>query len=307
MEVLRALAALSIVFSVVGFCIYKSRHMLALTPFFAPLGVCVLHLYCAYWIFFESVSFGELFSAFALAQISSRPVHSILNRIELAVVQVHRDEMAHKAFASELKISFALYLRPFYTTDRFSFYGLSTRWGGVDLESVISDACKSWGMLLGLGRQGDAVGAGKLYSRDDEWKEKFTQLAGRASVIVVVPGVGDGSLFEIEWIIHHGLLGNTTFLMPPSTLLRIPGRQHLAIASEGDSNDQYDATNWAIISTCLKPMGILLPPYDPEGAVIQFCGSEGHFSQHRLGRDVRSIKNVLRERLAPPNATSSQA
>ncbi|EJM69334.1 hypothetical protein PMI29_01957 [Pseudomonas sp. GM49] len=307
MEVLRALAALWVVLGIVGFWIYKSRYMLALTPFFAPLIVCVLHLYCAYWIYFKSTSFGEPFLALALAQFASRPAHSVLNRIDLAAVQIHRDMVAHKIFDSGLTAPFALYLRPFSTTDRFSFYGLSTKWGGVDLESLIAYACKPWGLLLGLGREGDAVGAGKLYSSDEEWEKKFAQLSDKASAIVVVPGVGRGSLFEIEWIIQHGLLDKTTFLMPPSTLLRMPGRSRWASSSNQELLEQNDALNWVNVSVHLKPLGILLPPYDPEGAVIQFYGSKGHFSQQTLGRDVPSIKQVLRDRVSQPDGRQRHA
>lgn len=302
MEILRTLTALSIVLSVLGFWVYKARYMLALTPFFAPVIICALHLYSAYWIYFKSTSIGELFLAFAVPQLASRFVHSTLNRLDLSFVQIRRDAIAHKIFDSGLTAPFALYLRPFATTDRFNFYGLSTKWGGIDLESVIAYACEPWGLFLGLGREGNAVGAGKLYSTDAEWEEKFARLADNARVIVVVPGVGEGSLFEIEWIIQQGLLPKTIFLMPPSSLFCVPGRSRWAHSTNRDLQDQNDAARWATVSVSVKRLGILLPPYHSEGAVIQFHDNSGQSSQRRLGRDVPSIRRALRATLCPVQA-----
>ncbi|MBN6774207.1 hypothetical protein JRG42_12530 [Pseudomonas granadensis] len=300
MELLRALTALSIVLSIIGFWVYKYRHFLLLTPLLAPLTISALHFYCAYWIFFKSTSFWGLFVAYGAAQVSSRPVHSVLNRIDLIIVQKRRDKLARDRFDSGLTIPFALYLRPFATTDRLNFSGLSTKWGGVDLESLIASACRPWGLLIGLGRKGDAVGAGKLCCSDRDWEEMFFRLSEKAESIIVVPGVSKGSFFEIEWIMSHGFLAKTTFLMPPTTQLRMSDRAGLAFTSNHCLGERDYAKNWENVRVRLRALEILLPPYEQCGSLIQFCGDEGLYSQYMFGSGVPSIKQVLVDRLSNP-------
>lgn len=300
MEILRALVALSIVASVIGFWFYKSRHFLLLTPFFAPLVISVLHLSCACWIYFKSLTFWGLVIAYGFAQLASRPVHSVLNRLDLTLVQNRRDQKAAEIFDSGLAVPFALYLRPFKTTDRLNLSGLSTKWGGVDLESLIANACRPWGLLLGLGRKGDAVGAGKLCCSDDDWKEMFFQLSEAAIAIIVVPGVSGGTFFEIESIISRGFLGKTTFLMPPATELQLSERSTLALTTGHDFTERDYAKNWEDVRACLQAMGIWLPPYDQCGSLIQFCDNEGLFSQYMFKKGVPSVKQVLVDHLSNP-------
>lgn len=301
MEILRALVALSIVGSVIVFWFYKSRHFLLQTPFFASLVISLLHLSCAYWIYFKSSGFWEVFMAYGLAQLASRPVHSVLNRLDLTLEQNRRDRKAVEIFDSGLAVPFALYLRPFKTTDRLNLSGLSTKWGGIDLESLIANACSPWGPLLGLGRKGDAVGAGKLCSSDDDWKAMFFQLSEAASAIIVVPGVNGGTFFEIESIINRGLLGKTTFLMPPAFELPIFQRSPILALVTGHGPPESDyARNWENVRACLQTMGIRLPPYNQGGSLIQFCGTEGSFSQYKFERGLPSVQQVLAERLSHP-------
>ncbi|KJZ64361.1 hypothetical protein [Pseudomonas fluorescens] len=300
METLRTLAALSIVASCIGFWIYKSRHYLLLTPFFAPLVISVLYLCSAYWIYFNSSSFWGLFVAFALPQLVCNPLHPVLNRIDLAVAQSLRDQNAAEVFNSGLAIPFALYLRPFKVTDRLNFSGVSAKWGGVDLESLIANACRPWGLLLGLGREGDAVGAGKLCCSDDDWKEMFFQLSEAAKSIIVVPGISGGSFYEIKYILSRGLLGKTTFLMPPKTLLRMSDRSFSALTTDHDPTEHDYSKEWEDVRIYLQAMGIMLPLYDRCGSLIQFHGNEGMFSQYKFETGVPSVKHVLAERLSHP-------
>lgn len=298
MELLRTLAALFIVLSIIGFWIYKSRYFLLLTPLLAPLVVSALHLYCAYWIYFKSTGFGNLAIAYGAAQFLSRPIHSALNRIDLILVQNRRDEMAAKIFDSGLTIPFALYLRPFAVADRLSFYGLSTKWGGVDLESLIANACRPWGPLLGLGRPGEAIGAGRIYSSDEDWEEMFFRLAEKARSIIVVPAISTCTFLEIEWIKSNGFLSKTIFLMPPTTHLRISEMASLAFTSNHGLSERDYAKNWEDVRVRLCGLGIVLPPYAQGGSLIQFFGDEGLFSQYMFGGGVPSIKKVLADRLS---------
>lgn len=298
MEILRTVAALSIVASVIGYWMYKSRYFLLLTPFFAPLMISALHLFSAYWIYFHSSSVWGLIFAFGLPQLISRPVNLVLTYMDLAVVQSRRDYKAMTIVDSGLTVPFALYLRPFKTTDRLDFYGLSTKWGGIDLESLIANACSSWGLLLGLGREGDAIGAGKLCSSDDDWEEMFFRLSQATKSIIVVPGLTNGCFTEIKSIISRRLLDKSIFLMPPAVPRSIFDWTAFAHTADHDPNERDYAKEWEDVRTCLQAMGIKLPPYDRLGSLIQFRGNEGSFSQYMFEKGVPSVKRVLVERLS---------
>lgn len=53
-----------------------------------------------------------------------------------------------------------------------------------------------------------------MVATDTTWRERFRQLAERATTIVVVPGVQSGILSEIRWLRVSGLLVNAIFFKP---------------------------------------------------------------------------------------------
>lgn len=297
---MRALVATSIVLGVAGFWVYKARYLL-LTPLVAPLAISALHVYCAYWIVFESTGIAELLVAFALASALSRPMHTLLNRIELAWLQKYRDHRANRIFNAELTVPFALYLRPFAVTDRLGFYGISAKWGGVDLEALLAHSCRSWGELLALGQPGEAIGAGRIVSSDEDWKNKFHLLAERAKIIIVIPAINEGTFFEIAWLKSNRLLRKTIFVMPPKTLLRMSERAQLAFTPNYDRTAKDYAKNWEDVRARAEDIGLRFPPYAQRGALIESSSDGAGYSEYMFGEGVPSIKNVFNDRLGVQN------
>jgi hypothetical protein len=234
----------------------------------------------------------DMFVAIGLGGLlGGRTVTSLLTRMELTFAQKRRDGRAAKLHWSKTE-PFVLYLRPFSVTDRLSLIGISTKWGGMDIESLIANSCRSCGELLALGQPGESIGAGRISSPDHSWKDSFVRLAERARAIVVIPAKNAGTLFEIEYIKINGLLGKTMFLMPPRTV-----KTFSELSFEG-SNERDYAENWAHVREVLLELGINVPPYSQSGAVIEFIDDGAHYSQTPFGPGVASIKQVLNSHLA---------
>lgn len=296
MELLRTLVAVSMVLGVIVFLVIKFYYYL-LVPLFAPLALAALYLYCAYWILFESTSLVQLLVAYALAQSLSRPLHAILNRIEIAWLQRRRDNRANQVLEANLKAPFALYLRPFVVTDRLGFYGISSKWGGADLEAIIAQSCRSWGELLALGRPGEAVGAGRIAIPENAWKEKFYTLSERAKAIILIPSARQGTFFEMEWLKNNRHLAKTMFLMPPKTRLRGSEMLQLAFTTNYSRAEKDYSKDWESMRTRAEAIGLRFPPYSQAGALIQFRSGGDDFVQYDLGEDVPMIRRVLNEHL----------
>jgi hypothetical protein len=68
--------------------------------------------------------------------------------------------------------------------------------------------------LVGLGRPGEAIGAGRYMTDDVDWQSVFEPLASAASGIIVVPSLTSGTRWEIEWIVQNKMLNKTLFIYP---------------------------------------------------------------------------------------------
>jgi hypothetical protein len=71
-------------------------------------------------------------------------------------------------------------------------------------------------MLISIGYPNNKEGAGRIITTDSTWRERFQQLAERATTIVVVPGYSEGVISEIRWLKGSGLLVNAIFFKPAS-------------------------------------------------------------------------------------------
>jgi hypothetical protein len=109
---------------------------------------------------------------------------------------------------------FALYLRPFaLEKDAFVNQLLSREMSKFD--HILQSHYEPLGItLLSIGSQINKEGAGHVVTTDDQWRERFRQLAERATTIVVVPGVQPGIMSEIRWLRVSGLLVNSVFFKP---------------------------------------------------------------------------------------------
>lgn len=135
-------------------------------------------------------------------------------------------------------LKFCLYLRPFISTGILRvLYKIrytsehdrtNTGWFEVpddktvttfhwaDLETILSMALEPTFRLVALGRPGEQVGAGRIPSTNETWKDNFLALARNAQGIFILPSQRKGTKWELDQIWQsEELLGKTIFLVPP--------------------------------------------------------------------------------------------
>lgn len=118
---------------------------------------------------------------------------------------------------------FVLYLRPFALEKAFREWKRET-WlfkmllfsaGKVNFDFLLQTYLNGLKIvLISIGAPNDKEGAGHVVGTDTTWRERFRQLAERATTIVVVPGIQAGILSEIRWLRVSGLLVNAVFFKP---------------------------------------------------------------------------------------------
>ena len=145
-------------------------------------------------------------------------------------VQKHRDAAARRLLEAVLGdggIRFCLYLRPFAITNKLPVeqesVGVHQRtfrdaFGGppekIDFEAMLADALEGLPPLVGLGRPGEAIGAGRMRTDDERWQDEILALMERAVSIFIVPSSRPGTLWELQQIRDRGYLGKTIFVLP---------------------------------------------------------------------------------------------
>jgi hypothetical protein len=68
--------------------------------------------------------------------------------------------------------------------------------------------------IIGLGRPGEAIGAGRILTSEEEWKTIAARMIDQAMYIICIPSSHAGTLWEIDRIVECGLLSKTFFIMP---------------------------------------------------------------------------------------------
>jgi hypothetical protein len=120
---------------------------------------------------------------------------------------------------------FHFYLRPFVITNRVripndkrsSDLFDTTRHSQpttYDFEQTLEDA--STLRLIALGRPGEAIGAGRIETDEENWWDRFIILADAAEKIVIIPSYLSGTRREIEWLKAEKKLHKCIFLCPPA-------------------------------------------------------------------------------------------
>ena len=86
------------------------------------------------------------------------------------------------------------------------------------LEELIVRDLAYLGPVVAIGNPSDqlpALGAARKYCQGDEWHEVVQSLMDEAIMIVVGADLSEGLTWEIATIRRKGLLGKTTFILPP--------------------------------------------------------------------------------------------
>ncbi|HEX8866185.1 MAG TPA: hypothetical protein VF821_11065, partial [Lentzea sp.] len=99
-------------------------------------------------------------------------------------------------------------------------------------EEQIALALRPAGRLVAVGRPGEPlpeVGALRLYLRDDEWQAAVLDLMGRARLVVLAVGRGDGLLWELSRAVE---------VVAPHRLVLLVGRPRPYVVHFDDWNPE---------------------------------------------------------------------
>jgi hypothetical protein len=194
--------------------------------------------------------------------------------------QLKRDRRAQLIFEQACQgrvVDYSLYLRAFVTTGRTPAEDTSTlvqpgfdprdmESKVVDLETVFAEVLESSSPLVALGRPGEQFGAGRLKTDDDRWRNDLEVLADKALILLVLPSPGESLQWEIEWIIRHGHLKKSLFVMPP--------KKPWSVTLPGRSRPFPWGETWHTLRERFAKNGIALPVYE-KGGMIFFLGVDG--------------------------------
>jgi hypothetical protein len=160
-----------------------------------------------------------------------------VRRWEQERVQPRRDRRAARTLAAIENGApapygaYSIWLRPFTSTGRIWVVARSTKAGSRslpagftghrvivgDLETLLAEVMEPIAPVIGLGKSGEQVGAGRADVPDDRWQEAFAMLARSAHAIFLLPSRRDGTHWEIDFLLREpALLHRTVFLVPPA-------------------------------------------------------------------------------------------
>ena len=239
-----------------------------------------------------------------LAIVVILPLQSIANaadRADLRRNQKRRDISATRLNDLIAKDSpdvehFAVYLRPFASTDRLearSRRGSVDRPGEIpahlDLEAVLTRAFRKTCPLVALGRQGETYeGAGRIEVSDDEWQNAIRKLSDQASMLLIIPSAHPGTLWELNRLAKDPQLAELCSSCPDCQGGRHQasfGQQRTIASSRlGFSHTTLRNTHTTFLKigrmrALSKPFGLHLPGYSAAGALFTIDPASGDVDQ----------------------------
>ena len=187
---------------------------------------------------------------------------------------------------------FVLYLRPFVSTGahkvRVNPGGKAVR--EYDLERELKRACAAIGPLIAIGESLEHLGAGRVSSSDKEWKTAIPALMQHAQLIVMLPSVRPGTLWELEQLVMRNWIAKTVFIDAPNTTV----------------TGYRQETEWGDIASFLAGHGYKLPDDDPKGRLFAFGESGTPRIAERVDfSDAQMLRGVLVRALPPGQRSES--
>lgn len=203
---------------------------------------------------------------------------------------------------------FALYLRSFNTTGTLDAQPASEEFDPLDLESILSAALLPGSRLLGLNREQAkaVVGADYLYGADQDWWNRFQNLANTSKLIFLVPSARGGTFTEIAWLKNQHLLSKCVFIMPETiSATGFHAGSKVWVALKYVEEQSFDHTlEWhAARQAILEQTKLVLPDYQTDGALFTLdeAGNVKSMARLRLARTlfkVAKLRRALRAVLA---------
>lgn len=206
------------------------------------------------------VFFPYVLAFIAVACLLERP----LRKGRLNAVQSIKDRAASNISArldppnapTDEESGFILYLRTFDVTGKLTLRGM-------DFEAAIAYNIAPYLPMIALGQPGEAIGAGRVLTTEQEWRDEVKRLASRASLVMVVPSHRDGTVWEIMELKRSNSFDKTIFTMPPDT----------------DYGDGRYADEWGRAVEKLRSLGLELPSHLASGLLFKLS-NDGQLSDH---------------------------
>jgi hypothetical protein len=216
----------------------------------------------------------------------------------VASYQARRDEAAIKIFNAVRSSSdeqFAIFLRPFYTTNKIKSRemipvpvqvqgpsGQITIMNQVPIEHPLEDTLVTafrWTMpVVALGKPGETFGVGRILVDEESWQKAATQLMDHAALIIFQPSSHPGSFWEVKQIVLDHYLCKTVFIMPPDP----QGWKEL----RGD---------WELLKKNMASSGITFPEYQADGLLFSVDRKGQYISEKlRLGLPGNLLETFIR-------------
>jgi hypothetical protein len=184
-----------------------------------------------------------------------------------ASYQMRRDKAAitlFKAVISGDQQKFAVFLRPFYTTDKIkqAQMFMVPQWSGSSmtmrpmmtvhgLEDTIIEAFVSTMPVVALGKPGETFGVGRILVDEDSWQKAASELMQRASLLICLPSSRPGSHWEMNQIMLNHYFSKTVFIMPPKWEL-----------------EKELKADWDLLKQQVASKGITIPEYKTGGLLF---------------------------------------
>lgn len=246
------------------------------------LLVVLLNVFAGEWIFLDN------FTIPVLILVSPVFLYLLYKKMKdyNAAYQARRDQAALKLFnatsSGEVE-KFAVFLRPFYTTDKVGQTELvqeltvstdgSTTQRTIPihhpLEEAIVEALREAMQVVALGKPGETRGVGRILVDDVSWQSVASKLMGRALLLICVPSSRPGTRWELKEIIETHYLRKTVFVMPPDELLW--GWKEIR-------------DDWVLVSQQMASYGIAIPQYDNDGLLFS-VNAKGQCTTEKLCLD----------------------
>jgi hypothetical protein len=154
----------------------------------------------------------------------------------------------------------------------------------ISLERLLAQAIKPELQLKVIG--GNPIGPGVIESSDSEWRDKFHDLAARATGIIVIPLPGEEIDWECEQLRHNDLLDKTVFFIVSKAQL---------------SYQNQDQHHFSAFFQDMKEKGFDFP-LPGKNAVLLRLNQNGSVIEQQLLKKINyeSLRKALRQNWSTP-------
>ena len=126
-----------------------------------------------------------------------------------------------------------------------------------------------------------------MLTEDEKWQEVFEVFADAAAVIIVVPELTGSLQTELQLLRERGWLAKSVAVMTPASVCVQNIALDPGVALGGDDTERRD--RWEAARERYALQSLKLPPYDADGALIEWSGNGNISASNLLSFKPRSF------------------